>query len=467
MLAACGGQVSPIQQIIAATHKAPAAPSDLAEKTAAGQTLGKPGWTNQASVRLSASLASPDPSAKLVPEVEFVPLDQSFSGNPTVVGTPGDGFVASPPMAAEQQYHWQIRARDVGGPAGPWVPFDGSAGYEPTPPPSPSIAPAAQDGFVSNKQVKLSWEAVSGKPGIAGYAYSADQTADGQPPQQAMTKDTSATVTLGQDGDWYVHVRTLDNAGNWSPAATLPLHLDSVPMKITDAFYRTYAYNPSYDTLPMTVTISKDANVMLSILPDKADTPLKTYNEGLQPAGKVKVDWDGKDDSGSVVPVGNYRFHVIATDKAGNKADVTYDKLLVSDKRIVVSLSQQKLWAYDGDKAFLSSLVTTGNQDLPTPEGTFQVLTKQPDFVFHSPWPKGSKFWYPDSPTHFAMMFDDGGYFLHDAPWRHKFGPGSNLQAGQPGEELTGTHGCVNIPLDVQTKLFAWTDLGTPVVVQQ
>jgi len=118
-------------------------------------------------------------------------------------------------------------------------------------------------------------------------------------------------------------------------------------------------------------------------------------------------------------------------------------------------------------QADLESLVTSGGAQLPTPEGTFQILTKQKDFTFHSPWPKGNPFWYPDSPTHFAMMFEDGGYFIHDAPWRHRFGPGSNLIPGQPGEELSGTHGCVNVPLDFQAKLFAWTAPGTPVVIQQ
>jgi lipoprotein-anchoring transpeptidase ErfK/SrfK len=140
--------------------------------------------------------------------------------------------------------------------------------------------------------------------------------------------------------------------------------------------------------------------------------------------------------------------------------------LLVTQKRIVVSLSEQKLWAYDGEQVALQSLVTTGGPQLPTPAGTFQILSKQSPFTFHSPWPKGSPYWYPDSPTSYAMLFDEEGFFLHDAPWRHTFGPGSNLVPGQPGEETSGTHGCVNVPLDVQAQLYAWTDLGTPVIIQ-
>jgi lipoprotein-anchoring transpeptidase ErfK/SrfK len=467
LLAACTAQANPVQQLAAVTHKAPLAPVELQETTADGHTLSAKGWTNQSVVRLAASLSSPEAGASLVPEVEFLPADQPFTGTPNAVGKAGDGFAQAPSMAAGQQYHWQMRARDGSGPAGPWVPFDGTLGFDPTPPPSPSINALPNDGNVTSRQLKVAWDAVAGKSGIAGFAFSADQAENGQPAQQATSKDPSATVTLGADGEWYVHVRTLDNAGNWSPTATIHVHLDTIPLNITDPFYRTYAYNPGFDTLPMAFSITKPAHVVLTILPDKADTPLRTYDVGNQPTGKVKVEWDGKDDRGAVVPPGNYRFRVVATDKNGTKADALYDQLLVSQKRIVVSLSQEKMWAYDGDKVAFETLVTTGNLELPTPVGTFQILTKQKDFVFHSPWPKGNKFWYPDSPTKFAMMFDDGGYFIHDAPWRHKFGPGSNLTPGQPGEDITGPHGCVNVPSDVQAKLFAWTDLGTPVVVQQ
>ncbi|MBV9121295.1 MAG: L,D-transpeptidase family protein [Chloroflexi bacterium] len=469
LLAACGpgGAANPVEQLSARGHKPPLAATDLSVSTAQGATVPPNGWTNQATVRLQANLASSESDAVLTPEVEFVPASQGFSGMPNATGNAGEPSVQTPTMKAGEQYHWQIRARDAGGQTGPWVPFGGTIGYDATPPPSPSLTKLPNDGYVATKQVTLSWDAVAGKSGIAGYAYSVDQSAAGQPPQQQNTKETSATVTLGADGDWFFHVRTLDNAGNLSPTATAPLHLDSAPLKISDVLYRTFAYNPGFDTLHISFSLSKAAKTTVTILPDKSDGAVRTFDLGQQTTGPVKLEWDGKNDKGAPVAVGNYRFRVVAQDRFGNTADQTYDQLLISNKRIVVSLSQQKLWAYEGDKSVLDSLVTTGNPELPTPEGTFQVLTKQKDFVFHSPWPKGDRFWYPDSPTKFAMMFDDGGYFIHDAPWRHKFGPGSNLVPGQPGEDITGTHGCVNVPSDVQAKLFAWADLGTPVVIQQ
>ena len=54
----------------------------------------------------------------------------------------------------------------------------------------------------------------------------------------------------------------------------------------------------------------------------------------------------------------------------------------VETKRIAVSLSQQRLWAYDGNNLVLTTLVTTGNKVLPTPTGLFYILASQ--VVLHS-----------------------------------------------------------------------------------
>jgi len=55
------------------------------------------------------------------------------------------------------------------------------------------------------------------------------------------------------------------------------------------------------------------------------------------------------------------------------------------------------------------------------------------------------------------MLFRSGGYFIHDAPWRSWYGPGSNY-----GD---GTHGCVNVPYSQMSFLWGWTTIGTTVVV--
>jgi lipoprotein-anchoring transpeptidase ErfK/SrfK len=445
-------------------HQPPLAPEGLQVATTAGQAIAPDTWTNQADLRLVAALRSPEPGALLQPEVEFRPVEETLAGEPNVVGAPGTPSVPAPAMEPGRRYQWQARAREAGGRPGPWTRFDGAIGYAPNPPAAPQIAALPNDGVVMQRSAHFEWTAGAGEVGIAGYAYAVDRLPDGAPPAEVNATEPAATVALPEDGDWYFHVRALDNAGNWSAAATAALHVDTVPLQIADVTYRTFAYYPGYGTLPINFKVNKPSDVTVTILPANADTPLRTYQLGAQ-QDVVKVAWDGKDDDGRVVPAGGYRFRVQAADQYGRTADAIYTRLLVTYKRIVVSLGRQALTAFDGDTAVLSTLVTTGGPELPTPTGTFQVLAKFSPFTFHSPWPKSSPYWYPDSPTSYAMLFEDGGYFIHDAPWRSYFGPGSNAVDGRPGGNGTGTHGCVNVPFGVQARLFAWADVGTPVVV--
>lgn len=131
-------------------------------------------------------------------------------------------------------------------------------------------------------------------------------------------------------------------------------------------------------------------------------------------------------------------------------------------KHITISLYRQRLRAWVGDQVVLSTLVTTGNPALPTPTGRFTVYARFSPYTFVSPWPAGSKFWYPTSHVSFALEFARG-YFIHDAPWRSAFGPGTNSVIGTPGQNYTGTHGCVNVPYAAARFLYYWAPLGTRV----
>jgi lipoprotein-anchoring transpeptidase ErfK/SrfK len=141
--------------------------------------------------------------------------------------------------------------------------------------------------------------------------------------------------------------------------------------------------------------------------------------------------------------------------------DTTPDKLIM----VSVATTGQTLRAYQDGVLVHEDYVTTGEPQLPTPPGIYHVQTKYAPYEFISPWPPGSPFYYPPSWTHFAMLFREGGYFLHDAPWRAVYGPGTNLpHASDPGEPI-GTHGCVNLPYPDMVWLWNWTPIGTTVVV--
>ncbi|GHO53513.1 L,D-transpeptidase [Ktedonobacter robiniae] len=136
-----------------------------------------------------------------------------------------------------------------------------------------------------------------------------------------------------------------------------------------------------------------------------------------------------------------------------------YTDQTTQGKRIVVSISQQELTAYEGDKEVFDTLVTTGRTQLPTPTGTFHVLQKLSPTWFHSPWPKNSKYYYPPTYINYALAFKDGGFFLHDATWRSSFGPGTS-------DDNQGSHGCVSMNLDSAKWLYNWAPVGTTVQIE-
>ncbi|GCE11441.1 L,D-transpeptidase [Tengunoibacter tsumagoiensis] len=136
-------------------------------------------------------------------------------------------------------------------------------------------------------------------------------------------------------------------------------------------------------------------------------------------------------------------------------------------QKIVVSLSKQWLYAYQGEKEVFTTAVMTGRPELPTPLGLYHILLKQHPTTFTSPWPEGSPNWYPPTYINYAMEFRPGGFFLHDTTWHSIYGPGTNTWHTDPEFGLqTGSHGCIGMPLDAAARLYQWAPLGTPVVVE-
>jgi lipoprotein-anchoring transpeptidase ErfK/SrfK len=470
-LASCGTptpfvHVPQLSQLASFGHRltAPAAPQGLnVELPNTGAILGPDAWTSASQVRLGAQL--PNGSGQGVLEAEFRPEQQPLVGQPNVTGSAGEQSVLSPEMDSGLQYHWALRFRSQGGSASPWARYSGTIGYQATPPPAPEIQALPHDNWSGSRQVNLSWQAEGDPAGIAGFGFAIDQSPAGALPVRTDTTSQSTSFTAPRDGDWFLHVRTIDGAGNASAVATLPFHVDTAEFSVEPPAAKVDgSWNPILGPLPIEAKASKSADMAISIVPDRGTVPVRTFK--VQDKADATVQWDGKDDSGKPVGPGNYRVRVDATDKTGRTAQaLAKNQLPVTNKRIVVSLAQERMVAFEGDKPFVDTLVTTGGPELPTPVGTFHILEKRSPFTFKSPWPKSSPYWYADSPTSYAMLFEDSGYFIHDSPWRSWYGPGSNATDGKPGGDGTGTHGCVNVPLGVQAKLYTWTDLGTPVIV--
>ncbi len=124
---------------------------------------------------------------------------------------------------------------------------------------------------------------------------------------------------------------------------------------------------------------------------------------------------------------------------------------------IEVVLSAQHLTAYEGTKVIVSTDVTTGRPGMETPTGHYHIMQKYSPYRFISPWPRGDVNYYDPLDVHWAMLFADGGYFIHDAWWQQNWGPGANLK--------TGSHGCVNVPESAMGGLYGWARVGDDVIV--
>lgn len=135
-------------------------------------------------------------------------------------------------------------------------------------------------------------------------------------------------------------------------------------------------------------------------------------------------------------------------------------------KMIVVSLSRQWLYAYQGGHQVFNTAVMTGRPELGTPTGTYQVFAKLSPTTFYSPFPRSSPEWYPPTHITYALEWKEGGYFLHDSWWHSVYGPGTNRWHYDPVDGWqSGSHGCISMPLTAAGWLYRWAPIGTTVQI--
>jgi LysM repeat protein len=137
------------------------------------------------------------------------------------------------------------------------------------------------------------------------------------------------------------------------------------------------------------------------------------------------------------------------------------DKLLplpvVENKRVVVSLSQQRMWAYENGALKWEWPVSTGIQSSPTSPGVFQVQTHEPN-AYASNW----DLWMP----HFMGIYrpvptSDFMNGFHGFPTR---GSSTLLWTDDLGHEVT--YGCILLSSNNAAVLYEWAQAGLVVEVQ-
>jgi LysM repeat protein len=130
---------------------------------------------------------------------------------------------------------------------------------------------------------------------------------------------------------------------------------------------------------------------------------------------------------------------------------------VVKNKRILVSLSQQKAWVYENDALKWEWPVSTGIDSSPTASGVFQIQTHEPN-AYASNW----NLWMP----HFMGIYRPVPTFdfmngFHGFPTR---GGSTLLWTGDLGHPVT--YGCILISTENAATLYEWAESGVVVEVR-
>ena len=111
---------------------------------------------------------------------------------------------------------------------------------------------------------------------------------------------------------------------------------------------------------------------------------------------------------------------------------------------IDVDLTNQRVYAYEGETVVNSFLVSTGTWLTPTVTGQYHIYVK-----YVSNKMSGPGYYLPDVPY---IMYFYGSYGLHGTYWHNNFG-------------TPMSHGCVNLRTEDAGWLYDWASIGTLVNV--
>lgn len=110
------------------------------------------------------------------------------------------------------------------------------------------------------------------------------------------------------------------------------------------------------------------------------------------------------------------------------------------ERWIDVNLSQQMVYAYEGNVLINSFVVSTGTAQHPTVTGSYHIYIK-----LRSTSMSGPGYYLPNVP--FTMYFYKS-YGLHGTYWHNNFG-------------TPISHGCVNLSIPDSEWLYNWASIGT------
>lgn len=122
----------------------------------------------------------------------------------------------------------------------------------------------------------------------------------------------------------------------------------------------------------------------------------------------------------------------------------------IGNSYVEIDLTNQHLYLFQKGNIVLETDFVSGNMSKPdcvTPPGVFGLTYKTRNAVL-----RGANY---ETPVNYWMPFN-GNIGMHDATWRRSFGGTIYL--------TSGSHGCVNLPLNMAAAIYEYVSTGFPVV---
>lgn len=122
----------------------------------------------------------------------------------------------------------------------------------------------------------------------------------------------------------------------------------------------------------------------------------------------------------------------------------------IGNSYVEIDLTNQHLYLFQKGTIVLETDFVSGDMTKPdciTPPGVFGLTYKTRNAVL-----RGANY---ETPVNYWMPFN-GNVGMHDATWRSSFGGTIYL--------TSGSHGCVNLPLDMAAAIYEYMSTGFPIV---
>ncbi|KKQ74083.1 MAG: hypothetical protein US94_C0014G0001, partial [Berkelbacteria bacterium GW2011_GWB1_38_5] len=214
------------------TNTAPNDPSALAQKKTTDVTITVNTWTNETSVKFTATASDTDNPDTLYLCIEKDQTSTAFSGTEDSCGS-GVAYSGTPVTVINTisgqtdatAYHWQARIKDAANAYSGWVSFGGNTdpndmdyGIDTTAPTGGSVTDSANTGSLTQLGATLSGFDANAS-GLNKYEYAIGTTSGGTDTKTWTDNGTSTTISatglnLQTSVTYYFTVRVTDNATN-------------------------------------------------------------------------------------------------------------------------------------------------------------------------------------------------------------------------------------------------------------